>query len=242
MRRLLGASCEQSRGAAALPDAPLQGHPPRPLAAVVRHNAWRVRRCASGAPHEQELKLDAHFLCVPDAAAVRASMAAVHCHVALLFGTRSHVGAAELRSTGGGVPPAGQPAREAAKLLALATSAATTTLLPLQAGHYLLEEAPLALRDALASCLTRWADGGALDADDPRAPEALGLRPLPQFDSMEDARRALRPRAIPTRAVVDAALAELRQAEDACSSDDEADAKRGTALSHQPREYFGFVG
>jgi hypothetical protein len=58
---------------------------------------------------------------------------------------------------------------------------------------------------------------------------------------MDDARKALRPRAVPTRAVVDAALAELHNS-GAESSDEDEEIRRGTMLSHQPREYFGFVG
>ena len=221
--------------------SPAQGHAPRPLAAVARHNAWRLRRCTQGAVPATVMKLDARFFCAHDgAAALHGWLAAAKCHVALLFGQRSHVGTAALRSAAG-LPDAARPARESAALLEHARHAASTALLPLPAGHYLLEDAPLALRDALLACLGRWAAAGALDAQGPRAPELLGLRPLPQFDTMDDARKALRPRAVLTRAKVEAALAELRVA-GAESSDEDEDVKRGTMLSHQPREYFAFVG
>ena len=220
---------------------PAQGHAPRPLAAVVRHNAWRLRRCAAGALPCTVMKLDDRFHCAHDgAAALRGWLADAKCHVALLFGQRSHVGTAALRSAAG-LPDAARPTRESAALLKHARQAASTALLPLPAGHFLLEDAPLALRDALAACLGRWAAAGALDAQGPRAPEMLGLRPLPQFESMNDARKALRPRAVPTRATIAAALAELRDS-GAESSEEDEDVRRGTGLSHQPREYFGFVG
>lgn len=187
------------------------------------------------------MKLDARFYCARDsAAAIRGWLAAAQCHVALLFGQRSHVGTAALRSAAG-LPDAARPARESAALLEHARHAASAALLPLPAGHYLLEDAPMALRDALLACLGRWATAGALDAQGPRAPELLGLRPLPQFETMDDARKALRPRALLTRAKVEAALAELRVA-GAESSDEDENIRHGTMLSHQPRDYYGYVG
>jgi hypothetical protein len=54
-----------------------------------------------------------------------------------------------------------RPRRECAALLEHARHAASTALLPLPAGHYLLEDAPLALRDALVACLQGWAAAGA---------------------------------------------------------------------------------
>ena len=231
----------RSRPLTCAPCALPQGHAPRPLAAVVRHNAWRLRRCTDGALPGTVMKLDARFHCARDsAAALRGWLADAKCHVALLYGQRSHVGTAALRSAAG-LPDAARPARECAALLEHARQAASASLLPLPSGHYLLEDAPLALRDALVACLQRWAEAGALQAVGSRAPELLGLRPLPKFDSMEDARKALRPRNVPTRAAVEAALAELRAPGDA-SSDDDEDIRRGTALAQQPREYFGFVG
>jgi hypothetical protein len=236
-----GAPCLLTRASA-------QGHPPRPLAAVVRHNVWRQRRAPASAvaPAGWELKVDARFHCAHDAAALRGWLAQLRCHAALLFGTRSHAGAVPLRGSGSPAPDAA--AREAAALAATLTGAASTALLPLQAGHYLLEDAALPLRDALAACLARWAAAGALDAPlgTPRTPETLGLRALPVFDSLEDAQRALRPRAVPTRAVIEAALNALAAEAGGPPSDDDEEAeqaaRRGTALSHQPREYFGFVG
>lgn len=186
------------------------------------------------------MKLDPRFHCVHDGApALRGWLAETRCHVALLFGTRSHEGTAALRSAAG-LPDAARPACESAALLQHARNAASTALMPLPAGHFLLEDAPLALRDALVACLGRWAAAGALDAQGPRAPELLGLRSLPQFESMDDARKALRPRAVPTRAAIAAALTELRDGSD--SSEDDDGAQRGTMLSQRPREYFGYVG
>jgi hypothetical protein len=187
------------------------------------------------------MKVDARFCSPHDGAAVRGWLAAARCQLALCYGERSHVGAAELRGT---FSTPGRAAAEASALrdVAAAGAAATVQLLPLRAGHYLLEDAPLALRDGLAACLAQWAATGALDATGPRLPEALGLRPLPQFDTLQDAARALRPRAVPTCADIQAALEQLAVDEDGPASEEDEDARRGTALAHQPRDYFGFVG
>jgi hypothetical protein len=192
-----------------------------------------------------ELKLDERFhSCGHDGAAIRAWLAAARCHIALLYGERSHVGAAALRS---GDDAQGRCAREASALrdVAAGGAAASVELLALPAGHYLLEDAPLALRDGLAASLARWAASGAMDAAGPRAPESLGLRPLQTFASIEEAARALCPRAVPTRDVVEAALAAL-DVQGSCEQEeqeqDAADAHRQTALARHDREYFGFVG
>lgn len=103
-----------------------------------------------------------------------------------------------------------------------------------------------------------------------RRPEVLGIRPLPEYASLEEAKKALGPRSIPTAEAIDEELRKLRLEERAgaagagagvaatsvsTSSDDEesvdhqvggrerkAEMKRKTALSQDPSEYFGFVG
>lgn len=161
-----------------------------------------------------ELKIDARFFAPHDGAAVRAWLRTMRCHAALLHGLRSHMGASELRSTARTPTPSASSAAAALHDIISAGAAASVQLHPLPAGHFLLEDAPLQLRDALVGCLTTWAALGALDADGPRTPESLGLRPLQQFASLEEAARALRPRDIPTRAVVEAALAALDAGDD----------------------------
>ncbi|UPR00019.1 serine aminopeptidase S33 domain-containing protein [Chloropicon primus] len=73
-----------------------------------------------------------------------------------------------------------------------------------------------------------------------RTPESLGLRPLPQYASLEEAFKALGPRKIPDRESIQAELDKLRTEGDP-SSEDEADAS-GTGLSQNPSDYFGMVG
>lgn len=75
-----------------------------------------------------------------------------------------------------------------------------------------------------------------------RAPEALGLRPLPQFASLEEAMRALRPRAVPTAEAVEAELRKLAAEDDCPSEEDEAPNGHQTALAKDSSQYFGFVG
>jgi pimeloyl-ACP methyl ester carboxylesterase len=78
-----------------------------------------------------------------------------------------------------------------------------------------------------------------------RTAEGLGLRPLPQFNSLEEAFKALGPRKIPTREAIESELAKLRTEEGYLSSDDdekESQRSHKTSLSSDPSDYFGFVG
>jgi pimeloyl-ACP methyl ester carboxylesterase len=79
-----------------------------------------------------------------------------------------------------------------------------------------------------------------------RRPEALGLRALPEYDSLEQAQKALGPRKIPDKAAVQEELNKLRMEEGYVSSEDDEDhsnsRKSRTALSNNPSDYFGFVG
>jgi pimeloyl-ACP methyl ester carboxylesterase len=79
-----------------------------------------------------------------------------------------------------------------------------------------------------------------------RRPEVLGLRALPEYDSLEQAQKALGPRKIPNRAAVQEELNKLSMEEGYVSSEDDEDdsnsRKSRTALSNNPSDYFGFVG
>lgn len=83
-----------------------------------------------------------------------------------------------------------------------------------------------------------------------RTPANLGIRPLPEYASVEEARKALGPRKIPTREDIEFELRKLR-VEEGRAEDDDSDGedamaaiKSGskTALSLEPMDYFGFVG
>lgn len=83
-----------------------------------------------------------------------------------------------------------------------------------------------------------------------RTPANLGLRPLPQYASIEEARKALGPRKIPTREDIEIELRKLR-VEEGRAEDDDSDSENAiiagtsgskTALSLEPMDYFGFVG
>lgn len=83
-----------------------------------------------------------------------------------------------------------------------------------------------------------------------RTPANLGLRPLPEYASVEEARKALGPRKIPTKEDIEFELRKLR-VEEGRNEDDDSDGdnsmdamKSGskTALSLEPMDYFGFVG
>eukprot|EP00889_Picochlorum_renovo_P000712 jgi/Picre1/27742/NNA_000706.t1 len=83
-----------------------------------------------------------------------------------------------------------------------------------------------------------------------RTPANLGLRPLPEYKSLEEAKKALGPRRIPNQKDIEEALRSIRIAEGR-DPDDVSDDEDGrgisssgarTALSADPMDYFGFVG
>lgn len=104
------------------------------------------------------------------------------------------------------LPATGRQAAQAAILHDAASNAASVALVALPAGHYLLEDAPVQLRDALLQHLQRWTDAGAWASEGPRPPETLGLRPLPEYSSPAAAAKALAPRPRVSAADVERAL------------------------------------
>ena len=117
------------------------------------------------------------------------------------------------------------------------------------------QDRPRELRDAILDLLL--AAEGAIVATDNRSrcPETLGIRPLVQFASVEEAMRRLAPRSVPTPAAVEQALAaasvddevpddELEEEEERDINGDDVKSvrRRRTALIKTDPEYFGFVG
>ena len=111
--------------------------------------------------------------------------------------------------------------------------------LPERAGRQALAECPLEVYRALKGFLEAHEGRLAADPGAPRRPEALGLRELPEFDSMDAARRALLGRALPSARAIAEALAGS-DGEDS----EEGDTLGGsmTALAINPPDYFGMVG
>eukprot|EP00854_Cymbomonas_tetramitiformis_P008417 gene8417-10002_t len=81
----------------------------------------------------------------------------------------------------------------------------------------------------------------AFSVQEARKPEMLGIRPLPQYPTLDDAIKALAPRKIPTAQMIEEELAKLRQEDEVPSDEDEYGNCR-TALAQDDPEYFGFVG
>lgn len=116
------------------------------------------------------------------------------------------------------------------------------------AGHHVVMDAPQDTLDALNTFL----DGPAIhcfNVESVRKPENLGLRPLPEYATIEEARKALGPRSIPTAARIESALEQLRIEQGRRPDSDSDDGDEGetssryaTALSKEPQDYFGFVG
>lgn len=147
-------------------------------------------------------------------------------------------------------PEAASALRESLGHLRESTEAATVRAVPLaHSNGSSLQDCPFDVYLALKASLEKFRFEVFSDAERrARTPEALGLRPLATFGSVEEARRALGPRRVPMAADVEAALAQLRAEEGkgpgAASSDSEEEASRSslTALAHNPAEYFGMVG
>lgn len=109
--------------------------------------------------------------------------------------------------------------------------------------------------DGLYAEIARFLEGDAVHCfdvvggKDTRRPEVLGLRPLPEYATVEEAKKALGPRQMPTMESVEEALRELKMenggGEDSDGDEEEENGKgknRQTALAKDPPEYFGFVG
>lgn len=181
-----------------------------------------------------EPKIDPKFFFNFDIKSFRRGVAAFGAHLLVLHGERSAM----------------VPAGDATALAALPRAPASVTVVQVAgAGHHLLYDAPRDVYDALVAFL----EGPAVQAFEPgggaggRRPETLGLRPLPDYSTLEAAHKALGPRAIPTAEAVEAELQALRVAEGRGAgeaSDDEEGGGSGqaTGLARDPADYFGFIG
>lgn len=112
----------------------------------------------------------------------------------------------------------------------------------LDATRRLIEDDPKYFLDVILTALSHADDDMLIANKEPRRPESLGIRPLPKYATIEDAMKALAPRAPPSSDDIDAALAHAR-ADDECESDDDAvKFNNRTMLIQNDPEYFGFVG
>ena len=186
------------------------------------------------------LRADPEFVLRFSQEQVRTTLKHLDMHVLFMFGEYSAMSAR----------------RDVCVLSSLCTSAASVTVeeLPEQSSRFVRDEPDVAT-DALLEYVEYTATGsfdvpkGDMWA---RTPANLGLRPLDEFESLEAAQKALGPRKVPTQEVIEEALRQLRVEEgrDADDvSDDEGDASgcgvgsgSATALSHESKNYFGFVG
>ncbi|KAK3289011.1 hypothetical protein CYMTET_3538 [Cymbomonas tetramitiformis] len=96
-------------------------------------------------------------------------------------------------------------------------------------------------RDSILRFVSGHDDAFAVLNQEARKPEMLGIRPLPQYPTLDDAIKALAPRKIPTAQMIEEELAKLRQEDEVPSDEDEYGNCR-TALAQDDPEYFGFVG
>ncbi|GAB4816799.1 hypothetical protein N2152v2_003845 [Parachlorella kessleri] len=186
------------------------------------------------------LRMDPAFFLTFDAGELLSRMAAVRGHLLVLRGENS--------------PWAGPG--DVARLAGLAAAggarSAKAALVP-GAGHHLVTDHEAELLQAVLGFLEGPANscfqapgGGGEGISNPRRPELLDLKPLPQYDTLDQAKKALGPRSIPSKAAIEAELEKLRvEAGVEADSDDEENGGPGscqTALAKDPPDYFGFVG
>ena len=110
------------------------------------------------------------------------------------------------------------------------------------ASRRVVEDAPGDVRDMIIYALMRADADLLIENKEPRRPEMLGIRPLPQYATIEDALKALQPRAPPSAEVVRAALAEASLDDECASDEDTTKFNNRTMLIQNDPEYFGFVG
>ena len=142
--------------------------------------------------------------------------------------------------------------QDVCRLSSLCTSAESVTVeeLPDQSSRFVRDN-PDEATDAILEYIAYTATGcfdvpkGDMWA---RTPANLGLRPLDEYESLEAAKKALGARKVPTRQDIEEALRKLRVEEgrdpDDVSEDEDVEDGTGsaTALCHDSKNYFGFVG
>lgn len=174
-------------------------------------------------------RMDPTFYFTYDVDAFRECVETNACHFALVYGERSSL----------------VDHRTASLVVDAASRAAKTSrayVVP-EASRHITDDAFTDARDAVLRAVARADDDMLVANKQARTPEGLGIRPLPQYATLEDALKALAPRAVPTEAAVEAALEDAR-ADDECPSDDDSTARfnNRTKLIQNDPEYFGFVG
>ena len=232
--------------------------------ATARDAATMLRPSSSFTDFSQlkELKMDPKFFFTFNVGAFKKGVEGLKAHLLVVHGDKSSMVSAE----------------DAATLAALARgSAASTTVVTIpRTGHHLLTDAPNEVYAAVVAFLEgpavlcfevgeECASVSGVDVDgsgrvdccslkSSRRPEALGLRPLPEYASLEEAQKALGPRNIPSAAAIEEELRKLRiegGSTGASSDDDDMDKgeegggkrkKNSTSLARDSADYFGFVG
>lgn len=192
-----------------------------------------VRETSSG----YVLRMDPEFVFDFDITKFKRNLERLECHVLYVFGEKSSL----------------VERQDVSNLANISVKAASLTVeeLPGTGPNFIRDSC-----DDAVDFIVDYLSGPALGCFDvpkgdawARTPANLGLRPLPEYASVEEARKALGPRKIPTREDIEFELRKLRveegRAEDDDSDSDDAMAAASgskTALSMEPMDYFGFIG
>ena len=188
----------------------------------------RGSRRDDGAEALWRWRMDPEFYCEYDEDSVWRSIETVSCHFAVVYGEHS----------------SRIDARDAELIVKAASMNAKSSRAYVVAGasRFVVEDAMADTRDMIMYALMRADDDMLVKNKQARTPELLGIRPLPQYATLEEAMKALAPRPVPTSAVVEEALRDARK-DDECESDDDTHRfNNRTKLIQNDPEYFGFVG
>ena len=111
-----------------------------------------------------------------------------------------------------------------------------------KSSRFALSESPFEVYSALKKLFIREKGAFVDEARAQRTPESLGLRPLPEYGTLQEALRALGPRKIPTLAAIEDELRRFKVREGEEPSSEEEGETGQTSLANNPSDYFGMVG
>eukprot|EP00958_Prasinococcus_capsulatus_P002987 scaffold266_cov391-Prasinococcus_capsulatus_cf.AAC.39 len=92
----------------------------------------------------------------------------------------------------------------------MAVEARSTACIAVEGDHFLGPSSQEEFSEALHDFLAHAQEAFHVPSGELRRPEQLGIRPLPQYSTIEEAKKALGPRNIPSREAILAELAKLR--------------------------------
>eukprot|EP00216_Chloropicon_sp_CCMP2111_P000436 CAMPEP_0198246304 /NCGR_PEP_ID=MMETSP1446-20131203/45903_1 /TAXON_ID=1461542 ORGANISM="Unidentified sp, Strain CCMP2111" /NCGR_SAMPLE_ID=MMETSP1446 /ASSEMBLY_ACC=CAM_ASM_001112 /LENGTH=476 /DNA_ID=CAMNT_0043930623 /DNA_START=100 /DNA_END=1530 /DNA_ORIENTATION=- len=204
--------------------SPLLGPQTRSLESAGKAVSVMFHSCSDSGVEQLKPTMDPDFRFQFARVSLAASLASVECHL-LLLNSPGHSSRAEMD--------------DAQKV---ATIAASVEIVQIEKSRgFSLSDSPFEVYSEVKKALHTHQH--CFLSEGLRTPESLGLRALPQFQTLEEAFKALGPRKLVTKEAIEEELDKLRKEDGYISSDDDDLYDNGqTALANNPKEYFGMVG